>query len=209
MSKRAVELFNKYAKEYEGKFMNVDRYGDTFDVFCKRIKKENARVLELACGPGNITRYLLSKRPDFKIKGTDLADNMIELTKINNPSAKFEKMDCRDTGKLEEKYDGIMCGFCLPYLCKEETEQLISDAYARLNDEGVIYISTMEDDYGKSGLEKGSQGDEIFMHYYEGDYLKEVLEGVGFRDIALERKEYMAGNEKWTKDIVIIATKFD
>jgi 23S rRNA G2069 N7-methylase RlmK/C1962 C5-methylase RlmI len=43
-----------------------------------------------------------------------------------------------------------MCGFCLPYLSKEEAVKLIRDAAAILNPDGVFYISTMEDDYSKS-----------------------------------------------------------
>jgi hypothetical protein len=40
-----------------------------------------------------------------------------------------------------------MCGFGLPYLSKEETENLISGSFALLKPEGVLYVSTMEDDY--------------------------------------------------------------
>jgi trans-aconitate methyltransferase len=60
------------------------------------ITKQDADILELACGPGNITQYIISKRSDFKILGTDLAPNMIELAKINNPSAQFQLLDSRD-----------------------------------------------------------------------------------------------------------------
>jgi len=42
---------------------------------------EQAKVLELACGPGNITKCLLSKRPDLEILATDIAPNILELAK--------------------------------------------------------------------------------------------------------------------------------
>jgi hypothetical protein len=35
--------------------MEMDLYNDTFDLFCNSIEKENADMLELAYGPGNIT----------------------------------------------------------------------------------------------------------------------------------------------------------
>ncbi|MGZ4044449.1 MAG: class I SAM-dependent methyltransferase, partial [Bacteroidia bacterium] len=110
-NKNAVQIFNKLAKLYESKFMNVNLYGDTFDFFCDNIKKQNAEVLELACGPGNITKYLLNKRSDLKIFGTDLSPNMISLAKTNNPTTEFAIMDCREIGNLNKKYDAIMCGF--------------------------------------------------------------------------------------------------
>ncbi len=206
-TKIAVNIFNKYASDYQNKFMDVNMYANTFDFFCDNIKNKNAEILELACGPGNITKYLLNKRNDFKILSTDLAPNMIELAKINNPQAEFQLMDCRDICKLEKKYDGIMCGFCFPYLSKEEAIKFICDASKILKPNGLLYISTMEDDYNKSGLKKGSQGDEIFMHYHQADYLTEALKNNHFEILNLDRKNSISTDGTETIDLIMIACK--
>jgi 2-polyprenyl-3-methyl-5-hydroxy-6-metoxy-1,4-benzoquinol methylase len=185
--------------------MDVSLYHDTLDVFCNNITKQNADVLELACGPGNITQYLLNKRPDFKLLGTDLAPNMIELAKINNPSAQFQLLDSRDIKQLHKTYDAIMCGFILPYLSKEEEIQLINDSALILNKNGVIYISTMEDDYSLSGFKKGSTGDEIYMHYHQADYLTEALIQSGFIIIDVQRKTYLAADNTTVIDLILVA----
>lgn len=205
-SQSAVNIFNKYAKEYADKFMDVNLYANTFDFFCDTVQNQNAEVLELACGPGNITKYILNKRPDFKILGLDLAPNMVELAKVNNPSAEFKIMDCRDILKLKKMFDALMCGFCLPYLSKEETVQLIKDASTLLKSEGIFYISTMEDDYSKSGFKKGSKGDEIYMHYYQGDFLTDTLIENGFTVLKTERI-YSQMLEEPVTDLVLIAKK--
>ena len=205
-NKIAVEVFNKMASAYEGKFMDVSLYGDTFDFFCNQIKNKG-EVIELACGPGNITKYLLNKRPDLTILGTDLSANMIELAKKNNPTAEFQLMDCRDIGKIEKKYDAIMCGFCLPYLSKEETSQLIHDASKVVKPKGVLYLSTMEDDYEKSAFKKGSGGDEIFMHYYRAKFLSETLKKNNFTILDLKRKESVMTDGTEVVDLIIIAGK--
>lgn len=201
-TKIAVDIFNKLAQHYQDKFMDVSLYTNTFDLFCENLTKENAEVLELACGPGNITKYLLTKRPDLKILGTDLAPNMIDLAKKNNPQAEFQLLDCREINSLNKNFDAIMCGFAFPYLSKEEVVKLIGNAVQILNPGGVIYISTMEDDYSKSGMKKGSTGDEIFMHFHEADYLTKALEETGFHIIDLQR---LKQNE--VVDLVIIAMK--
>lgn len=206
-TKIAVDIFNKLASAYQDKFMDVSLYHDTFDIFCNNIKNKNADILELACGPGNITQYLLSKRPDFKLLGTDLAPNMIELAKINNPSAQFQLLDSRDIRKLNKTYDAIMCGFILPYLSKEDAIQLIKDAAFILNSDGAIYISTMEDDYSKSGFKKGSTGDEIYMHFHQADYLTEALIEAGFTIIDVQRKTYPAADNSTVVDLILIAKK--
>ena len=208
-TKMAVDLFDKYADRYQEKYMDVSLYHDTFDLFCDDIKKENAEILELGCGPGNITRYLLEKRPGIKLLGTDLSKRMITLAKINNPAAEFELMDCRDFRRTGKKYDGIMGGFCLPYLSKEDSIKLIQDAFASLNPDGVLYLSTMEDDYDKSGLKGPSSGepDQLFIHYHEAGYLTEALTVNGFAILELSRKEYSGPDGAPVTDLVIIAQK--
>ena len=203
-TKMAVDIFNKLADGYQERFMDVSLYHDSLDMFCNSIQKEKAEILELACGPGNITKYLLENRPDFKILGTDLAPNMIALAKINNPTADFQLMDCRAIPSLNKKFDGIMCGFGLPYLSKEEALQFIKDSSQQLNKNGVLYISTMEDDNSKSGFKTGSTGDTMFQNFHQADYLSAALEENGFNIIHLERKEYIHNEEK-TTDLILIA----
>ncbi len=80
-TKIAVDLFDKHAEEYQNKFMHFDLYDDTFDIFHKNIQVQNAKILDIACGPGNITRYLLNHRQDLQIVGIDLSPKMIALAK--------------------------------------------------------------------------------------------------------------------------------
>ena len=205
-TKITVDIFNKLANAYQDKFMDVSMYLASLDVFCNLIKKENAELLELACGPGNITKYLLEKRNDFKILGTDLAPNMIELAKKNNPTANFELMNCKALNSITKYYDGILCGFGLPYLSKDEAIQFIKDSSQRLNKDGILYISTMEDDNSKSGYKTGSTGDTMYQNFHQADYLTQSLEENNLKIIHLERKEYFYNNEK-TVDLIIIAIK--
>lgn len=206
-SKVAVDIFNKHASLYQTKFMDVSLYHASFDFFCDSINKQNTEILELACGPGNITKYLLSKRSDFRILGTDLAPNMIELAKQNNPHAEFQLLDCRKIVELNKKFDAVMCGFCLPYLSKEETTKLFEDVSKILNPGGVIYISTMEDDYLTSGLRKGSQGDEMFMHYYLESDLTAPLIKNGFKINYVNRVKSEMTDGSVVTDLILIAEK--
>lgn len=207
-TKQAVDVFNRRANDYAARFMDVSRYTNAFDLFCENIFEKEADVLELACGPGNITKYLLAKRPDLKILGTDLAPNMLELAKRNNPSAHFELMDCRDMALLNKKFDAILFGFCLPYLSKEEAVQLIQTASAMLKPKGILYISTMEDTYEKSGLQWSSDGkDQIFIHYHQEDYLREAIKDSGLELFSLERKQTDSPTNTSTHDLILLSVK--
>ena len=101
--KETFDTWNKVASIYQDKFMDMALYNDTYDYICNSIAKPKAKLLEIGCGPGNITKYLLSKRPDFDIFGIDIAPNMIELAKKNNPTANFDIMDSRQINNLNQK----------------------------------------------------------------------------------------------------------
>ncbi|MCC6461003.1 MAG: class I SAM-dependent methyltransferase [Saprospiraceae bacterium] len=206
-TKMAVELFNLRAGDYQDKYMNVDLYADSLDLFCSSIEKQDPNVLELACGPGNVTAYLLNRRPDLQILGTDLAPNMIELARQNNPTATFQVLDVRDVGRQGQQYDAILCGFGLPYLSREDALQWITDAARALLPGGVLYFSTMEDDYSKSGIQYSSKGEPLYMFFHQADYLTAALRENGLTLIDLQRKQYPAPNGGTTTDLLVLARK--
>lgn len=58
--KETFETWNKVASLYQEKFMELKLYNDTYDLICNVVIKNKATILEIGCGSGNITRYLLS-----------------------------------------------------------------------------------------------------------------------------------------------------
>ncbi len=206
-TKQAVSVFDKCAQLYQDKYMDVSLYHDTLDTFCESITKQDADILDVACGPGNVTKHLLSKRQGYKILGIDLAQAMLELAKTNNPTATFELRDGREIAIIGKQYDGIVCGFGLPYFSKEEAMQFIADAAKMLVHKGVLYISTMEDDYSKSGLQTGSSGDQVYMHFHEEGYLSAAMEKNGLTITSVQRIKYPNADGSITVDLVMIAVK--
>jgi predicted TPR repeat methyltransferase len=206
-SLHASAIFDKYARAYQDKFMDVNLYEDSLNAFCNLITKEYSKILDIACGPGNISQYLLNKKPGLDVLGIDLAPNMVLLAQQNNPGASFEVMDCRSIADLNQKFDAIVCAFCLPYLSMKETNKLLADINGLLNEDGVCYISTMEDDYKRSGYETSSQGDQVYMHYYEGDYLINALEKNNFSIVDIFRTNSTMSNGKEVVDLAIISRK--
>ena len=91
--------------------MDLELYNESYDSFCERLPA-SATILEIGCGSGNITKYLLKKDAGYRITGIDVAPAMIELARINIPAADFMELDCRELNKIEKNFDGIICGFC-------------------------------------------------------------------------------------------------
>lgn len=205
--KETFETWNKVASLYQDKFMDLGLYNDTYDFICNLITKDKAKLLEIGCGPGNITKYLLSKRTDFNIFGIDIAPNMIELAKKNNPTASFAIMDSRQISDLETKYDGIVCGFCLPYLSEIESKIFISDCYNLLNENGHLYLSFVEGDPNKSDFQVGSSGDRVFFYFYNLDDLTELLKKNNFEQIKVFKVDYKKSENEMDIHTILTAKK--
>ena len=61
-----VEAFGKAAKVYQEKFMDVSAYHNSLNFYIDHLEP-NSNVLELACGPGNLTSHLSSSNKNLNI----------------------------------------------------------------------------------------------------------------------------------------------
>jgi len=201
------QTWNKIAELYEAKFMDLDLYNDTYDYFCNSLTTIHSKILEIGCGPGNMTKYLLSKRPDFDILGIDVAPNMIALAQKNNPSANFVIMDCRQIEAIKTQFAGIVCGFCLPYLSQNDCLKFISDCYNLLNEKGLLYISFVEGEPSKSTFQVGSSGDRSYFYFHELNELKRLLLQHHFEEIEVFKVRYKRTEMEFEFHTILVAKK--
>jgi ubiquinone/menaquinone biosynthesis C-methylase UbiE len=205
--KETFATWNKIAQIYEDKFMNLDLYNQTYDLFCEAITAKNPTVLELGCGPGNITKYLLTKRPDFEIDAVDVAPNMIALAQQNNPTAQCKVMDVREIDCIQKPYNAIVCGFCIPYLSATDVSKLIADCHHLLLQNGVFYLSFVAGDYTQSDYQKGSSGDRVYFYYHSLESVVESFEKQGFSVDNLIAMKYPKNDNTEEIHTIIIARK--
>lgn len=205
--KETFETWNKVAQLYQEKFMDLDLYDDTYDAFCDHLQIQNPAILEIGCGPGNITRYLLNTRPDLRMEAIDISPNMISIAKANNPTADFKVMDCREIDKLQRKFDGIVCGFCLPYLSASDSSKMLKDCATLLNSNGTLYISFVEGNCQDSGFKAGSTGDRTYFYFHTLSWLTNELKNNNFKITKLFNKHY--NNTSGTPEMhtILIASK--
>lgn len=201
-------IFDKHADWYVERFMDVSLYAASLDRFLEFIPAKNARLMDLGCGPGNVTRYLLNQRPDLQITGVDLAPAMIDLAQKHNPDATFLLSGWQDALEKSHDLQGVVAAFIFPYLSEDEVKNLLQTAAKSLVSDGVLYISTMEDDYAASGLKTNSSGDQVNMYYYTEKQLEVLLNLAGFRVSSVDRKTYEYNGSEVT-DLLLVATKTD
>lgn len=204
--KETFETWNNVASRYQDLFMGLDLYNESYNYICSSIEKPNAKLLDIGCGPGNITKYLISQRPDFNIFGIDIAPNMVELAKKNNPTSRFAVMDSRQIGSLDKGYDGIIVGFCLPYLSPAESNELISNSYDLLNEKGIIYLSFVEGTPDQSDFKVGSGG-RVYFQYHRLEDLKTQLIKTNFDELETFTVKYKTSETDFDMHTILIAKK--
>jgi len=199
----SVATFDRNAELYVEKFMDVSAYSEPLEKLCSMASNGNATVLDMACGPGNLTNYLLNKQPDLDVLGIDLAPAMVHQARLQNPHAKFEVMDCRKLKELHEEFDILVCGFLLPYLSEKEAKELIVDFGHLILANGLIYLSFIEGDYSQSSLRTSSKGDKAYQYFYQEGQVISLLEKAGFRVLHVYRVSINGVDE----DVIILARR--
>lgn len=206
-SANSAGLFHKFADRYREKYMDLTMYDDFYRAFCELLPRGRARVLDAACGPGNVSRYLMAQRPDLDLLGIDLAPRMVELARAAVPSARFAVHDCRRLADLKQHFDGIICAFGLPYVSPEEAVDFVRAAGEALDSGGVLYLSTMLGRSEDSGFERCSSGDEVYINYYREDEIIGSLRQCGFTIVLQERIPSPSAAPKPTTDLIVIAKR--
>lgn len=205
----SVQRFDEFAAEFAERFMNIELYTDSTDTFCNLIKNDCPKILELGCGPGNVTSFLKIRFPEAQIIAIDLAPKMIEIARKHLPDVDFRVMDVRGISSVPEKFDAVMCSFCLPFLSKSDSCKLIADCAEKLNSGGVLYISTMEGDETKAGFETTSfsRDSEIYFNYHSRTDLENSFAENGFEISHLKLQDYPEPDGRITTDMILIGTK--
>jgi ubiquinone/menaquinone biosynthesis C-methylase UbiE len=103
--------------------------------------KPGMRILDLACGPGTLSRRLAAAvAPEGQVTGVDLASGMIELAQaMHIPNASFELMDIEKLAFEDAAFDAVICGHGFQYAA--DLPQALSEARRVLQSHGRLAAS--------------------------------------------------------------------
>ncbi|HOP64784.1 MAG TPA: class I SAM-dependent methyltransferase [Spirochaetota bacterium] len=203
---KTIKAFNASALTFQEKFMDVSSYRDSLDYFIAQIE-DGARVVELGCGPGNITKYLYEKNSTLKIRGIDLSEEMIKLAGCNVPQAEFEVKDIRKLDFRAGSCDAIVAAFCFPFIDNSEAAELVKKIAESLKKNGIVYLSTMEG--SGSGYEKTSfcKTHDFYFNYYTKDFLQEEFAANNLDLLKLFEQPYSNDDGTVMNDLIYILRK--
>lgn len=114
-------IFSRHAAAYQRRLDDIMARGEARGrqrVIDLLQVKPGMRVLDLACGPGTLSRPLAAHvAPGGEVVGVDLAPGMIELARAAGiPNAAFEVMDIEQLGFPDRSFDAAACGHGLQFV---------------------------------------------------------------------------------------------
>lgn len=113
-------VFSRHAEAYQRRLEDIMARGEARGrtrVIELAAARPGMRILDLACGPGNLSRRLAAQvAPGGEVIGVDLAPGMIELARASGiPNARFEVMDIEQLAFADATFDGAVCGHGLQF----------------------------------------------------------------------------------------------
>jgi SAM-dependent methyltransferase len=99
------------------------------------------RVLDLACGPGSLTKRILAVRPDSEIVAVDLDPALLAIYRSLNPEVLVVEADLRREGWSDPagaEFDAVVTATALHWLSGPEVRRLYAELFTKLRSGGVF-----------------------------------------------------------------------
>ena len=161
------QAYNKWAESYD------DIENKTRDLEAIAIRKVLGKsnynnVLELGCGTGKNTEWLITKTDNLTC--VDFSDEMLGRAKekIKSENVRFIKADIKKRWKITKpKYDLVTCSLILEHI--EDIDFIFGQAFRVLKKDGLFYIGELhpQKQYlgSKARFEKGKK--TVVLDCYE------------------------------------------
>ena len=191
------KAYNSWADQYdtnENKTRDLDRKS-TIDTLNKY---DFENVLELGCGTGKNTEWLLKKAK--RIIGLDFSQEMLNLakSKITDNRVDFEKADLTKDWEIEDNFaDLITCSLTLEHI--KDLNHIFRQADKKLKKNGLFFISELHPFKQYSGskakyeTENGTKELEVYVHHIS-EYMDDAKNN-GFDFVEL-KEWFDKNNEK-------------
>lgn len=203
---KIIDFYSQYSQQFEDKIASLDIYNNSYTEFIVKSKRKT-NLLDLACGPGNVSAFIKNMLPDIEITCVDLSEKMLELAKRKLTDAKFYISDILKINIPDKKYDLIVCAFGIPYIKSSDLNNF-AEQINKYSDPGTsVYISCME------GLEIDNEtmsfadNHSVTVQRHQKDNIVNSFEKHNFKLTDFKTQEYIEPDGSITNDMILLFEK--
>lgn len=154
------EIWDNNHKKY---FSGTIKYDDWLSKYDNIIDLSKKEVIDLGCGTGNNSLYLLEKGK--QVVACDYSDEAIRIINEHLPNVRTLKFDMTEGFPFESNYtDLIVADLCLHYFSNEDTIKILNELKRVLRNDGhLIFRVNSVNDVNHGAM----QGIRLEDHYFE------------------------------------------
>ncbi|ATB39116.1 hypothetical protein CYFUS_004555 [Cystobacter fuscus] len=172
--------YGEIAEAYEAFFPSLQRYEGRVERFLAETVTPGARVLDMGCGPGLLTRAL---PPDVEVVGLDLSPEMLEVARRGRPRGTYRSHSYREPLAGEEGRFGVALAVgCLDFC--EDLPRTLGHLARALAPGGRLLFTVLERRPGLEAHEEASwrlpEADPpVTLYFWSFAFVARALEEVG------------------------------
>jgi ubiquinone/menaquinone biosynthesis C-methylase UbiE len=182
-NKIAIETYKKIASIYSDQYFNDLSDTPYIDKFLSKLKS-GSNILDVGCGPGQFSKYMISK--GFTVEGIDFTKEMIKIAKEKVPEGKFKYMDMRDLDYKSESFEGMLVAYSLIHIPSKEIYETLKGFKRILKHGGYILIIAQRGKADQIVEETLKDGARMFINFFKPEDLKNHLTMAGFKVVYSE-----------------------
>lgn len=164
--------YSKIAESYQVSYSEIDeqdwQHWDTFISACA-----GQKVLDMGCGTGDATRYLL-KKGVFPC-GIDFSDGMLKIAKMQDNAIIWIQGDVCNCPFPDHSFKGIVVSYTINHLNGEMLDRLKAEVDRLLVKNGlllVVYHVGTDEEIRNDPLDDSVS---IYYHYFQREYLDKLF----------------------------------
>jgi len=144
------------------------------------IPEKRGRILDVACGKGETSRYLSRYYEPANITGINISDKQLEHCRSNVPEATFLKMDAVTMDFADASFDAVICVEAAFHF--NTRQRFLQEALRVLRPSGQLILSDILRTRNVIDYHKRTLADN---HLDGSEQYQELLEGIGFEAVSI------------------------
>jgi len=176
--RKTAEVYKRIASAYYSTNMGRNVAQEQLEEFMGMIDTP-AQILDIGCGPGTDTKYLLKK---YSVTGIEMVKKFADIAAFENPKARIINEDLVVYDLPKNFYNGIWTRDALHHLPEEELDLVFKKISDSLINAGILYMVVREGT-GEIYEKERKRYSEIerFYHLFSEEELYDRAKRAGFK----------------------------
>lgn len=177
-TKLVTDTYNQIADIYTDRYFDISSDIPLIDRLLNLLP-EQAKVLDLGCGPGNFTQYLLSK--GFVTEGIDISEVMLTIAKQHLPQVPFVQGNMSELPYTDVSFDAVLSAYSLIHIPQADIPKTLMGIKRVLKKNGLILVLAQSGSSDHMIAEPLQPKLQNFVNFFSLEQLAKAFQEQGFK----------------------------